>query len=337
MENVHNKKGIVAIKNKCLETSGGLVKYEGNPVMGGKHGTCFDISVLKEGDIYRMWLSWRPKMSLAIVESKDGLHWSEPPKIVLEPREETGWENIINRPGILKRADGYHLWYTGQTEKQSWIGYATSPDGVTWKRMSDKSVLSPDKPGKNVTVMCPHVIWDDKAQFFKILPKGENENLSDARELYGLTPWYFNLPDVDKSVASAHGSAGILRPLWPHHRRTAAPPIRDFLRRTRVSVERGKDYNHSTYCDLIITGLIGLRPRVDESVEVNPLVPEGTWEYFCLDRVPYHGRTLTILWDKTGERYHKGKGLRVYADGREIAAAETLGRLTGALPPNLIG
>ena len=84
-------------------------------------------------------------------------------------------------------------------------------------------------------------------------------------------------------------------------------------------MERGKDYNHSTYCDLIITGLIGLRPRVDESVEVNPLVPEGTWEYFCLDRVPYHGRTLTILWDKTGERYHKGKGLRVYADGREIA------------------
>ena len=26
-------------------------------------------------------------------------------------------------------------------------------------------------------------------------------------------------------------------------------------------VERGKDYNHSTYCDLIITGLVGLRPQ----------------------------------------------------------------------------
>ena len=30
--------------------------------------------------------------------------------------------------------------------------------------------------------------------------------------------------------------------------------------------------------------------------------------------------------------YAAGKGLCVYADGREIAAAETLGRLTGALP-----
>ncbi|MCX8496680.1 MAG: hypothetical protein ORN51_10905, partial [Akkermansiaceae bacterium] len=32
------------------ETSGGWKKFEGNPVMGGKYGTCFDISVLKEGE-----------------------------------------------------------------------------------------------------------------------------------------------------------------------------------------------------------------------------------------------------------------------------------------------
>ena len=28
--------------------------------------------------------------------------------------------------------------------------------------------------------------------------------------------------------------------------------------------ERGKDYNHSTFCDLIISGLIGIKPRVDD-------------------------------------------------------------------------
>jgi hypothetical protein len=28
--------------------------------------------VIKEDAAYRMWLSWRPKKSLAIVESKDG-------------------------------------------------------------------------------------------------------------------------------------------------------------------------------------------------------------------------------------------------------------------------
>jgi hypothetical protein len=124
------------------------------------------------------------------------------------------------------------------------------------------------------------------------------------------------------------------------------PLTGDWIARTRLKtwkngtwdagkggVERGKDYNHSTYCDLIITGLVGLRPRADDAVEVNPLAP-GDWEYFCLDNVAYHGRTLTILWDKTGRRYHKGQGLRVLADGREIAAAERLQRVSGQLPSN---
>ena len=51
------------------ETSGGWVKYAGNPVLGGAYGTCFDVSVLKDGDTYRMWFSWRPKRSLALVEA----------------------------------------------------------------------------------------------------------------------------------------------------------------------------------------------------------------------------------------------------------------------------
>jgi hypothetical protein len=98
--------------------------------------------------------------------------------------------------------------------------------------------------------------------------------------------------------------------------------------------ERGKDYNHSTYCDLIITGLVGLRPRADDLVEVNPLLPADIWDYFCLDGVPYHGRMLTILYDKTGKRYGKGSGLRILADGREIGATEALVRLNVALPQN---
>ena len=95
--------------------------------------------------------------------------------------------------------------------------------------------------------------------------------------------------------------------------------------------ERGKDYNHSTYCDLIITGLVGLRPGADDTVEVNPLIPGGAWDYFCLDNVHYHDHLLTILYDKTGSRYGKGRGLRVLADGKEIAASEKLERLTGQI------
>jgi hypothetical protein len=81
---------------------------------------------------------------------------------------------------------------------------------------------------------------------------------------------------------------------------------------------RGDHYNHSSYADLIITGLVGLRPRPDEKIEVSPLLPAGAWDWFCLDGVPYHGRNLSIIWDRTGNRYHRGKGLSVLVDG-EVA------------------
>ena len=95
--------------------------------------------------------------------------------------------------------------------------------------------------------------------------------------------------------------------------------------------ERGKDYNHSSYNDLIITGLVGLRPRADDLVEVNPLLPDDTWDYFCLDHVLYHGRILTIIWDKTGEKYGKGAGLSVFSNGKKIASSEGLSRISGPL------
>lgn len=95
---------------------------------------------------------------------------------------------------------------------------------------------------------------------------------------------------------------------------------------------RGDYYNHSAYADLVITGVAGLRPRADDVVEVNPLVPSGRWDWFCLDRVPYHGRHLTILWDKTGKRFGRGKGLRVFCGRNEIARGAGLARITGRLP-----
>ncbi|HVO43155.1 MAG TPA: discoidin domain-containing protein, partial [Aggregatilineales bacterium] len=99
-----------------------------------------------------------------------------------------------------------------------------------------------------------------------------------------------------------------------------------------VGFARSPWYNHSTYADLIITGLVGLRPRADNTVQVSPLLPDNTWDYFALDRVPYHGHSLTILWDRTGEHYHRGQGLQVFADGTRIAAAPTLSSVSGTLP-----
>ncbi|MCY1721966.1 exo-alpha-sialidase [Prolixibacteraceae bacterium Z1-6] len=91
--------------------------------------------------------------------------------------------------------------------------------------------------------------------------------------------------------------------------------------------ERSRYYNHSTFNDVLITGLVGLRPRDDNKIEVNPLVPENKWDWFCLDNVLYHGKIVSIIWDKDGSKYGWGKGLVILADGKEIGRSETLTKL----------
>lgn len=95
--------------------------------------------------------------------------------------------------------------------------------------------------------------------------------------------------------------------------------------------ERSRYYNHSTFNDLIITGLVGLRPRADNILEVNPLLPDNKWDWFCLDNVLYHGKIITIIWDKTGTKYKKGKGLSVWVNGKKLKSVDGLTKIEVAL------
>lgn len=148
-------------------TSAGWSKPGESPVLGGALGTCFDIAVLRESSRYRMWFSWRDKKSIALVESEDGLSWSEP-LIVLGPSVTSDWEDDVNRPVVLKTGDTYAMWYTGQSRGRSRIGYATSTDGRVWTRHGNKPVLSPEQPWEKVAVMCPHVLYDDAAGRYRM-------------------------------------------------------------------------------------------------------------------------------------------------------------------------
>ncbi len=122
------------------------------------------------------------------------------------------------------------------------------------------------------------------------------------------------------------------------HRKNGEPYIAEACNPDTGSWEGHDAYNHSEhyfhsgFTDLIITGLVGLRPRPDDTVEVHPLAP-AAWDYFALDEVPYRGRRLSIVWDRDGKRYGMGLGLHLLADGKRIASAARLGSLTGTLPP----
>ena len=90
---------------------------------------------------------------------------------------------------------------------------------------------------------------------------------------------------------------------------------------------RSRYYNHSTFADLMVTGLMGLRPRQDNVLEVNPLVPENQWDWFCMDGIPYHGKSVTILWDKDGKHFKKGKGFQVFVNGKKVASSAHLQKI----------
>jgi hypothetical protein len=254
-------------------------------------------------------------------------------------------------------------------------------------------------------------LWNDSLQHFTDRFKQNNQyvhywDFIRGRELAGLIPWHFNLPD-DKpkyNAAWKHaidtsellGRYGFRTnepsyqyyfkqfvyfmgqrgsqwngPSWPYQSSQALtgmanllnnyhqdfvtdkdyfnlletyvktqyvddrPYIGEYLDETTgkwlKGEERSRYYNHSTFNDLIITGLCGLRPRADDIIEVNPLLPVGKWDWFCLDNILYHGKIITIIWDKTGTKYKKGKGLSVWVNGKKVAGSPNLKKLTGKL------
>ena len=60
--------------------------------------------------------------------------------------------------------------------------------------------------------------------------------------------------------------------------------------------ERGKDYNHSTFCDLVISGICGVSVK-DGEICVNPIIPDE-WDYFSLKGVKVLGKEYDIKYDK---------------------------------------
>jgi hypothetical protein len=113
------------------------------------------------------------------------------------------------------------------------------------------------------------------------------------------------------------------------HRKDGKPYLAEALHPDTGSFEGHDGYNHSEhyfhsgYCDLVITGLAGLVPREDDTLEVRPLAP-AEWDYFALDAIPYRGHLISIVWDKNGDRYQLGKGLHLLVDGQRVGGADNL-------------
>ncbi len=71
--------------------------------------------------------------------------------------------------------------------------------------------------------------------------------------------------------------------------------------------ERGIWYNHSSFCDLVIRGLCGVRPCGDH-LELSPMLsPDITW--FMLENLSLFGKTYAVYYDADGTHLGRGRGL----------------------------
>jgi len=113
-----------------------------------------DPSVIKDGSIYRMWLSGgilgpNPIVQAYEASSSDGINWSINTTPILSPGPTGSWDDHrIETPVVIKTgSNSYHLYYSGCSTTsclvpQYSIGHATSGDGITWIKDPDNPVIT---------------------------------------------------------------------------------------------------------------------------------------------------------------------------------------------------
>lgn len=77
-----------------------------------------------------------PTYSLCYAESRDGLHWPDKGRVLMEPQgpDEYGF----GRPWIEYENGTYKMWYSIRTASRGYhLGYATSENGLDWRRQDE--------------------------------------------------------------------------------------------------------------------------------------------------------------------------------------------------------
>jgi len=106
-----------------------------------------------------------------------------------------------------------------------------------------------------------------------------------------------------------------------------------------VGLPRSHHYFHSTYIDLVLSGLIGIRPRADNVLELDPLVPvqpetPQRIRYFALQTLAYHHHDISVFYDEDGSRYGIGAGLSIFVDRQRVYGPGPLAPTRVTLPRN---
>jgi len=254
-------------------------------------------------------------------------------------REEKDKEGVVVQKHTLTYQSGRHAGSPHGREEHGYIPWQfnmVDPGRESaWKFLMDRNYFYADFGPTTVERHDPMFLLQKGCCWWS----GQSWPYSTAQTLKAMANVLHQYP---QEVISRADYVKLLQIFSKSHRKEGKPYLAEALHPDTGSFEGHDGYNHSehyfhsSFNDLVITGLAGLKTRADDTLEIDPLFPQD-WAFFAMDDIPYRGRKISILWDRDGSRYGKGSGLRVLADDREIAAAPTLGKLSVKLPAAAAG
>jgi len=152
-------------------------KDPGNPVLTpGPAGTWNDFALapgclIFDGTLYHIWYSGLDdvlgsgtNIRIGYAVSPDGISWTEHSgNPILDIGAAGSWDDKrVYKPYVLFDGSTYYMWYTGYDGTNTRIGYATSPDSITWTKYAGNPVLDLGSSGSwdDMFVEGPSVIFD---------------------------------------------------------------------------------------------------------------------------------------------------------------------------------
>jgi hypothetical protein len=111
--------------------------------------------VMHDNGTWRMWyvscLGWeladgqvRHRYHIRYAESDDGIAWRREGRVSIDFAHEC--EYAISRPCVVRDDGGYRMWFSARGDRYQ-LGYAESPDGLTWARDDHRAGLKPSDQG----------------------------------------------------------------------------------------------------------------------------------------------------------------------------------------------
>ena len=141
-----------------------------------------------------------------------------------------------------------------------------------------------------------------------LLDKYEQNVISNA-DLYSFIKKYAEMHYLEEEGKRVNFIDETMMPFEHIWAEREALKKRDVVPITSGGKERGRDYNHSTFIDLVLRGLCGICDKA-ETLSVEPRIA-GIWKWFKIENLSYRKKTYTVYYDEDGTKFGKGAGIRI--------------------------